>query len=73
LNIGIRDKGFEDEVLREEEIYEFIRCCSATTGGGKINPFNGIIINPDNTMAVAKTYRFLIGLCSDKFIPMHQV
>jgi hypothetical protein len=59
----LRDKGLEEEeiVLWEDEVLEFIFCCSATAADGSISPFNGIIINPANTMAVANANRFLIG------------
>jgi hypothetical protein len=65
LNIVLRDKGLEEEelVLWEDGALEFISCCSATALGGSISPFNGVIINPANTMAVANANRFLIGLC----------
>jgi hypothetical protein len=62
LNIVLRDKGLEEElVLWEDEVLEFISCCSATAVGGSISPFNGIIVNPANTIAVANANRFLIG------------
>jgi hypothetical protein len=63
LNIVLRDKGLEEEELElwEDEVLEFISCCSAIAVGGSISPFNGIIIiNPANTMAVANAIRFLI-------------
>ena len=61
-NKVLRDKGLEDEeVLWEDEVLEFISCCSATAVDGSISSFNGIIINPANTMAVANANRFLIG------------
>jgi hypothetical protein len=63
LNIVLRDKGLAEEelVLWECEVLEFISCCSATALGGSISPFNGIIMNPANTIAVAYANRFLIG------------
>jgi hypothetical protein len=65
LNIVLRDKGLEEEelVLCEDGVLEFIFYCSATAVDGSISPFNGIIINPANTIAVANVNRFLIGLC----------
>jgi hypothetical protein len=67
LNIVLRDKGLEEEDEEElvlwEEVSEFIPCCNATAVDGSISPFNGIIINPANTIAVANVNRFLIGLC----------
>jgi len=64
LNIVLRDKGLEGEeelVLSEDEVLEFIRCCCATAVDGSISSFNGIIINPTNTMTVTSTDGFLIG------------
>jgi hypothetical protein len=63
LNKVLRDKGLEGEeelVLWEDELLEFIRCC-ATAVDRSISKFDGITINPTNTMAVASTDRFLIG------------
>ena len=56
----LRDKGLEEELDWEDEVLEFISCCSAIAAGGSISPFNGIIINPANTMPVANANRFLI-------------
>jgi hypothetical protein len=63
LNIVLRGKGLEEkEVLTcEDEVLEFISCCSATVVGESISPFNGIIMKPANTMVVANVNRFLIG------------
>jgi hypothetical protein len=62
----LRDKGLVEEelVLWEDEVLEFICCCSATATDGSINPLNGtiMIIAITNTMAVANANGFLIGL-----------
>jgi hypothetical protein len=45
LNILLRDKGLEEElVLWEDEVLEFICRCSATAVDGSINPLNGNVI-----------------------------
>jgi len=62
LNIVLRDKGLEEELVPWEEVaLEFNCSCCATAVDGSINPLNGIviIIATANTTAVANANRLL--------------
>jgi hypothetical protein len=67
LNILLRDKGLEEElVLWEDEVLEFIRSVCATTAAGVTITLSNVlvtsIIATANRMAVATANRFLIGV-----------